>query len=226
MKSLALIGFAATILSTFVKADPARLDTQSESRLTTLRHSPASAGELIYRGTVVEQGSPAAPPLFTYERRVGSTVDGLVAAHITRSASGAVVIVEEAHVGADYALQRFEAINQQLGYHGSVVVSDHGRRLDCRLVKGGKLSVASERVTQPVVSGPSLHGFILRHWDALAQGARIGLRFVVVAEKTSYGCGLPLRDVASREASLTQRPHRPRTTRRACGAARRCRHRR
>ena len=65
--------------------------------------------------------------------------------------------------------------------------SQGGPHLEYRLNQNGKLTTASEDVADPVVAGPQLHGFILQHWDALAQGNSIPVRMIVMAKKTPYG---------------------------------------
>lgn len=182
-----LAGAVWTALVAAVGSSHAQLDAAGTAHLASLRQRPETAGTLIYRGTVLAQNAAAAAPLFTYERRVGSSADGLSSAHITRAPGGAVIIAEQAQLNPAYALQRFDATNDQLGYSGSVVLSQGGRHLEYRLNENGKLSTASEEVTDPVVAGPSLHGFILQHWDTLAQGSTIPVRMIVIARKTTFG---------------------------------------
>jgi len=174
-------------LATGVDASPAQLDAAGAARLDALRRSPGSAGELIYQGAVYSQRSPDAAPMFRYERRVGATPTGLSSAHITRDTSGQVIIAESAQFTPAYALQRFDAVNRQTGYSGSVIVTNDGRRLEYRLHQNGKVTTASEDVVDPVVTGPSLHGFILQQWDALVAGKTIPVRMVVMAKKQTYG---------------------------------------
>jgi hypothetical protein len=149
-----------------------------------------AAGALIYEGRVhAPDAAASAPPLYTYERRIAVGDDGLLdAAHITRDAQGATLIVEAARVTPAYALRRFEADNRQQRYRGTVTVSDDGRRLHYELLRdNGTRTRADERIDAPAVSGPSLHGFILQHWDALAAGAKLPVRMVVLDKTTSYG---------------------------------------
>ena len=56
-----------------------------------------------------------------------------------------------------------------------------------QLNQGGKVSAATEEVTDPVVTGPSLHGFILRHWDTLTSGRKLPVRMIVLSQKQRYG---------------------------------------
>jgi hypothetical protein len=183
--------FSSTALAAFAAGaaaqEPVRLDAAGLAHLQSLQRAPESAGTLIYRGTVFAQRAPDGTPLFSYERRVGRTASGLSSAHITHTPGGEVLIAEQAQFSADYALARFDATNRQLGYSGSVVLSQGGRHLEYRLVEGERVSTASEDVSDPVVSGPSLHGFILHHWDALGQGKRLPVRMIVMAKKTTYG---------------------------------------
>jgi hypothetical protein len=67
------------------------------------------------------------------------------------------------------------------------VLSQGGRHLQYRLLRDGKLSTATEEVSDPVVAGPSVHGFVLQHWDSLASGQSLAVRMIVLADKTSYG---------------------------------------
>ena len=190
MRSFTLPTLAAAVfgvLEAGACASPTQLDAAGAAHLQSLRQSPESAGALIYRGAVFAQDAPAAPSLFTYERRVNNTASGLSSAHITRDPSGEVIIAEQALFTAAYALQRFDAINKQVGYSGSVVLGDGGRHLEYRLNENGKVTVASEDVTDPVVTGPSLHGFILHHWGDLAQGKKIPVRMIVMTKKETYG---------------------------------------
>lgn len=168
-------------------ADSASANAGDAARIEALRQSPDLAGARVYRGAVYAQGATNAVPLFTYERRVATTDAGLAAAHITRGPDQQIVVVEEARFTSAYALQRFDAINPQQGFSGSVVLSQGGRHLQYRLLRDGKLSTATEEVSDPVVAGPSLHGFVLQHWDTLASGLPLAVRMVVLTDKTSYG---------------------------------------
>jgi hypothetical protein len=73
------------------------------------------------------------------------------------------------------------------------VVRD-GQRLEYTLNEGGKVSTAIEAVAAPVVTGPSLHGFILAHWNALLGGEKIAVRMIVLSKKETYGFDIRLAD--------------------------------
>lgn len=192
-KRLVVLSAAITMAA---GAMPPSLDLSGQARLDAYRQAPASAGALVYRGTVFPQERTVAAPLFIYERRVAPMAEGQVAAaHITHAPDGEVIIAEVARYAAGYALQRFDATNKQLGHSGSVVLSNGGRHLEFRLLDNGKLSTASEDVDAPVVSGPSVHGFILHHWDLLARAEPLPVRMIVLAQKQTYA--FDIRRVAS-----------------------------
>ena len=167
--------------------EPMPLGGAGMARLETLRLAPETAGARVYRGTVFALDSTGGAPLYTYERRVGVTPEGLSAAHITRDPAAKIIIAEEARFTPSYVLQRFEAANLQQGFSGGVEVSKDGRQLTYRLNKNGQISTATEAVSDPVVTGPTLHGFVLQHWDELLAGKALPVRMAVLAEKTSYG---------------------------------------
>jgi hypothetical protein len=165
----------------------AHADSVGSARLDTLRQTPEVAGVQIYQGAVFATHTPSATPLFSYERRVGVMGSGLSSAHITHDADGRLIIAEEAQFTTDYAVQRFDATNLQQGYSGTVLLSQGGRHLEYRLNHKGKLTTATEDVNDPVVTGPTLHGFVLQHWDPLTSGKTVKVRMIVLAEKTTYG---------------------------------------
>jgi len=164
----------------------AALDRAGSDRLIALQQAPEEAGALIYQGAVFPLSPAQAPQLFSYERRLSTIGGNLSASHITKDGRGDVVVVESAQLTPDYEVQRFDAVHKPAGYSGSVVVTG-GRHLEFELRKGGKTSTASEDVKDPVVTGPSLHGFILQHKAVLAAGGRIRVRMIVLAQKQTYG---------------------------------------
>jgi hypothetical protein len=182
-----LLTAAVVTLLVLSSAAHAELDNASLVRLQTLQQSPAQTGELIYKGDTYAQQDSSGQPLFRYERRIATTPAGLTASHLTRNPAGELIVIEAAQVGSDYALQRFETVNQQSDFSGSVEVSADGRQLHYSLLEQGEVSSADEQVDEPVVAGPSMHGFILQHWDQLKAGSSLPVRFVVLQEKQTYG---------------------------------------
>lgn len=145
----------------------------------------ASAATTIYEGRVYAPGQ--SEPRYTYERRVAAEGDGLAASHLTRDAAGTLLIDETAHVAADYTLRRFEADNRQQDFRGSATLSADAQRLDFDVVRRGKQVRTTETVRHSVVSGPSLHGFMLQHWERLVAGETLDVRMIVLAKATTYG---------------------------------------
>lgn len=160
--------------------------------LQTLQTTPDAAGTWIYDGDVhaLRHRHGVAPKLFRYQRRLRETASGLVASHVTHDAAAPdapPIIVESAVMGSDYTLRRFDAVNAQQGFSGSVTVDREGRRLQFILQRGDRTWTAQQHIDAPAVSGPSLHGHILQHWEHLATGAAIDVRMIVLAQRTTYG---------------------------------------
>lgn len=163
----------------------ATLEPAAEARLLALQQAPETAGAWVYDGVVRPLATPGAAALFSYQRRVQVAGDGLLASHVTRDRQGRVLIVEAALVAADYRLRRFDAVNRQLDSSGSVEASANGRELHYRLVEGDRVRSRTETLDAPAVTGPSLHGHILRHWDVLSAGGVVSVRFVVLSRLES-----------------------------------------
>ncbi len=166
----------------------------------------ATAAVPIYEGHVfARDAAHGAKPLYVYERRVAVDADGITASHLTREPGGALLIDETAHMAPDYTLRRFDADNRQQHYRGSVTLSADGRRLDHALWRDGRWTHARESVSDPVVAGPSLHGFMLQHWEQFVAGDAITVRMIVMAKTTTYGFRIRLhsRDGARTTFSVT-----------------------
>ena len=199
-----LLALAACLLTAATL--PAQGGPTAFTKLDTLQAAPESAGTLVYRGDTFTQRTPAGAPLYRYERRVLATPKGLTASHITSDPAGRVIIAESALISPDYEIQRFEATNQQSGVTGSVQISKGGRHLEYELNDNGKISTASEDVSDLVVSGLSLFGFILKNWDQLVAGISLPVRMLVLKDKTTYGFDLKFEKLANGHASFTLTP--------------------
>ena len=184
------------------------LDQAGAARLGALREAPASAGALVYEGAVFPLRTNDAPQLFTYGRRIQPVVGGFTASHITRDRNGDVVVLESARFSPAYEVTRFEAIHREAGYSGSVVITD-GRHLAYELNQGGRTRTAIEQVDDPVVTGPSLHGFILKHWDDLATGGSLRVRMVVLSKMETYGFAIERAEEVGGVTAFSIRPTSP-----------------
>jgi hypothetical protein len=204
IRSVTLAALTAWCLS--ATASHAQAGQPAIVKLEALRLSPESAGVLIYRGDTFAQHTSAGTPLYRYERRVLSTPGGLVASHLTSDQTGRMIIAEASLVSPSYELRRFEAANLQAGFTGSVEISQDGRHLEYELKHNGAVSTASEDVSDPVVSGPSLFGFILKNWDPLTAGASMPVRMLMLRDKTTYGFDLKFEKLVNGQASFTVTP--------------------
>ncbi|WP_310571239.1 hypothetical protein [Gemmatimonas sp.] len=196
--------FASVLaLCVISSAGNAQLSAAGRARLDSLRQTPEMAGTLIYQGTVFALRGPGADTLFRYERRVHTTASGISVTHATRDPAGTLIIDESAQLSASYDFQRFDAANAQAGISGSVVSSRGGRHLEYTLNDNGRVSTATEDVQDPVVTGPSVHGFIRQHWNELATGSKIRVRMVVLNRKTSYGFDLRMKSQADGQTTFS-----------------------
>ena len=175
-------------------------------QLDVLQHEPESAGVLVYRGATFAQSQSTGSPLFRYERRLLDATNGQTANHITSDPKGRVIILESATLSDKYAVRRVEVTNLQAGFTGSVQVSSDGRHLDYELNDNGKISKSTENVSGPIVCGPSLFGFILKHWEPLKAGVKMPVRMLAVQDKTTYGFDLAFEKSTHNQATFTLTP--------------------
>ena len=188
-----LTALLAALVATSAAAQ-APLEPAAASRLAAWQQAPDAAGELVYRVTTFALNAPtaSAEPLFRYTRRVREQAGERVATHLTQTPSGLLLIAETGTFGPGYALHRFEAINQQQGYSGSAQLSADGSQLAFELTDRGQHRTATETVSAPVVSGPTLHGFVHHHWDSLAAGQSLPVRLIVLQKMQTYGFDIRL----------------------------------
>jgi hypothetical protein len=201
LQILALAAIAVSAVISHSQASPA-----TYAKLQALQAAPDSAGTLVYRGATFTQRNTASDPLYRYERRVLAAPGGLNVSHITNDPAGRVIIVESALLSPQYEIQRFEAANQQAGFFGSVQLSNNGRHLEYELTDNGKVTKASEDVTDPVVSGPSMFGFILKNWETLKAGNKLSVRMLALKDKTTYGFDIKYEKHSDGQASFTVTP--------------------
>jgi hypothetical protein len=184
----------------------AQLSVGGTARLDSLRQTPDMAGTLIYQGTVFALRGPGADTLYRYERRVRTTASGISVTHATRDPAGALIIDESAQLSAVYDFQRFDASNAQTGISGSVIASQGGRHLEYSLNDNGRVSTSSEDVRDPVVTGPSVHGFIRQHWEVLTAGQQIRVRMIVLDRKSSYAFDIRMLRQADGQTAFISTP--------------------
>lgn len=161
------------------------LPAKAAKRMGALQAKPELAGERVYTAKVYPLGQPDGPLLFVYARHVHPKSNHLVASHLTYLPSGELIIEERVTASKTYGFQRFDVANRQTGLAGSVTLdAQHGQ---LRFEGSEDTRARNERVTEPVVAGPNLHGHILQHWDALVEGTRKQVRMVVLARMETLG---------------------------------------
>lgn len=201
-----LHGLAVAVCVLAATVAHAQLGTASFAKLAAVQASPESLGALVYRGATFTQRTPAGDPLYHYERRVQTVPTGLSTSHITSDPAGRVIIVESATLSPHYEMHRFDVANQQAGFVGSVQLSNDGRHLEYELNENGKVTKASEDVSDPVVSGPSMFGYILENWEPLKAGNSLPVRMLVLKDKTTYGFDVKYEKQVNRQTSFTVTP--------------------
>ena len=144
------------------------------------------------RGTTIYDGavhSPDGVQVFEYTRTSRSEGDLMVSTHRSREVDGGreVTLQSATHTPA-YALERSVEHHDQLGVQSEVVV--HGDRIAMTTVRNGRVRTARRKLSAPPVVGPTLFGFVLRHWDELARGKTVPIRFVVPERRRTYAFDL------------------------------------
>ena len=158
----------------------------------SLGPSITGGGELVYVGRVFPLRGAAGAPTYVYERRVDTRDGGLVSTHVTRDPAGAIQIAESATHRADYTLARYTLHTDQLGQSGEILV-DHGE-VTFRITDGTHERTQVERVSGPVVVGPTLVGTIVGRLDDLERGATVRVRLAVLERLETIGFDLRVID--------------------------------
>mgnify|MGYP000988844408 CR=1 FL=1 len=186
----AILVFSGAACSSAYEASPA----------PDLPASIVERGSLVYEGTVFPLEASDPPPAFVYQRRVDtSRRDAWVSTHVTRDTEGRIAIAESAVHSPDYELASYTLHHDQLGRSGSVSVD--GERVVFTLSDAAGIETASEPRQGPVVTGPTLVGFILRHLAEIRAGAVVPVRFAVLDRKETIGFDLAMLE---RDGGLTR----------------------
>jgi hypothetical protein len=180
-------GAVAALGCAGVKA-PAQRPVQLPPELT----GPAT--ETVYFGSVFELDKPGTDPLYVYERRIGQDQGVPVAAHITRDTAGVTILADTATHSPDYRLIDYALLTNQLGQSGRIQVS--GEQATFQLIDGGKERTRVEKLSAPVVVGPTLVGYIFKHLDQLRAGQVLPIRFAVLDRLETIGFELDAIDSA------------------------------
>jgi hypothetical protein len=144
---------------------------------------PAAYGERVYAAQVYPlKGEHTAR--FTYERRVKATETGLQSTCISRDARGTATIDIAEHA-TNWSLTRFTEYQFQVGEVDTVEV--HGREVTFRSRTADGERTAKETVSLPVLVGPTVYGFVLSQWDALAAHKVVPIRLAVTSRRETIG---------------------------------------
>lgn len=174
-------------------AQPAPLPDSAIARLSI----PASRfGTLIYTGEVVPRGRRRAA--YRYERRVRAGES----THLTRPAgSDEVVVLQRAVHTPAYRLQRFEEVHRQTGVRSAVFIAADGS-VELTARRGRDVDRHAEGPGDPVVVGPTLFGFIRRHFGVLVRGDSIGVRFAAPEQGRTYAFTLRAIEITPRTVTI------------------------
>ncbi len=175
---------------------PVPLAAAATAELDRHAHAPESAGELVYEGTVARLDGD--DPLFAYQRRVRDLGDAHEATHVTRAPDGVVMSISSKYT-ADYAMLEHSQIDRQTGTVGRARMLD-AHHLELERTQGDRVRRRVEAVDAPIVTGTTLFGWTIAHWDELVAGRTLEVRFVAVDDLRTYAFELQL---ATTDASTT-----------------------
>jgi hypothetical protein len=158
-------------------------------------------GAPVYVGRVFPLHGKSETPTYLYERRVDETDGTFVSTHVTRDAAGAVQLAEAATHSADYTLTAYTLYSNQFGQTGSIRVAND--EVWFRLIDGAtERTKVEHHETKPVVVGPTLVGYIVRHLDALERGETLNVRFAVLDRLETIGFNLQKAPAPTGEARV------------------------
>ncbi len=163
-------------------------------------------GSAIYVGMVYPRHArPNTPPTFVYQRRVEDRGSELVSTHVTREPSGRIAIAESASHSPTYGLHEYTLHANQLGQRGSIKVD--GDRVTFRVSQdGGKERVRIEKQSAPVVTGPTLVGYIAQHLDELRAGTSLPVAMGVLDRLETIGFRLQKVRSSPEQTRIRMRP--------------------
>lgn len=168
------------------------------------RSAPADRGETVYFAEIFPRGTLARTPVFVDERLVEERAGMLVSTQITRDRSGATVIRESATHSGDYSLIEYTLYANQFGQAGTIRVQ--GDQVTYERLEGTDRETRAERVDGPVVVGPTLVGYIVRHLDLLQADQEIEIRLAVLDRLETYGFKLKAVEARTGETRIRMKP--------------------
>jgi len=160
------------------------IGASSSSLLKKASHDVKTYGDLIYKGTVFKLDAKASGHLYVYERRVRSAGDQQFSTSFTHDEHN-VALIQMATHDSGFRLKDYTEYQYQLGEVGSVTMT--GTTAEFSLVNGEIEKKAREKVSLPVVVGPTLYGFVYQNWEKLLAGDSVDLRFAVISRLETVG---------------------------------------
>ncbi len=156
--------------------------------LAGVPHAPEAYGSLVYNGAVfpflATERTPT--PDFTYERRVRHSSDDLLTStSFTKGHDDRPALIQVAQSDRAYRLGHYTEYQFQTQSVGRVTVDADVVTL--RWLQDDRERMAQERLTLPVVVGPTLFGFVREHWAPLLAGRTVPFRFAVPERLETIG---------------------------------------
>lgn len=150
--------------------------------------------------------TPGAPAPFRYERWSDRTAPRWTSTHLTYALpSEALVITQRVVHSPDYTLAEFHERHGQLGTETHARVDDDGT-LTIQLENGRRRTTRVEHPRAPVVTGPTLFGFVREHWSELSEGQSVRIQFLAPQRGRTYAFSLRAEAEDSTHAVVVMRP--------------------
>ncbi len=188
---------STSILLSSCAVTPAPLPDEAHAQL-----GEAAPGRRVYHGAVAWSGDPS--PSLSYERWVDTSGPSWTSTHVTLDPEP--IITQRVRHSPSYTFERMDEVNAQLGTVSSVVLRPDGSLSFTQTHDERTRTRVEPPDTAPVVTGPTLFGHTLRHWDALERGATLELRFVVPEHTQTYRFTLAIEPTQDDDVTVIMRP--------------------
>ena len=157
---------------------PGSSRTDGLTELLRAEAAAAVSGTRVYEGDVFPRGTEALP-VYRYERWVDTGRGPARATHLTYSAEGVPLVLQQAVYSESAELESFFEVHAQTGLVGRVVVAADGSATFETTVSG-RTRTRTEGPGAPLVVGPTLFSVVQKHRTLLETGASVPIRFVVL----------------------------------------------
>lgn len=154
---------------------PFSLSPEQQEQLSSQSVLPAIDKRLVYVGQVF---TLEGDQVFHYQRVVSQKGKLLESSHITYDLNNRPVLVQTALHTPDYKLSEFVSIDLLTGISGFMKSDGNGKQV-YQVTRGDRKKIREDTKHHPLVAGPTLFGFILKHWDTLTGGETLSMDFVL-----------------------------------------------